>query len=58
MRGDEEGQLSSYLAVIHTVGAAKTLLKSLHNPPRCMHHAIKDGLPLLAIYMPHIGAIG
>lgn len=34
------------------VGDAKSLLKSLYNPPRGVHHIIKKGLPLLVIHTP------
>ena len=58
MGEDEGGQLSSSLAMIHMTRAMKTLLKSLPKSLTSAHHTIKKGLPLLAVHMTHIGAIG
>ncbi|THU60483.1 hypothetical protein C4D60_Mb07t13240 [Musa balbisiana] len=57
MGEDEGGQLSSSLAVIHMAGTTKKLLKSLHNPPFHVHHAIKKGPALLAIHMSQTRAL-
>ena len=56
VREDEGGQLSSSLVIIHMAGATKTLLKSLFKSLSRVHHAIKRGLPLLAVHTPQIEA--
>ena len=53
---NEGGQLSSFLVMIHMIGAAKMLLKSLSKTLSHAHHVIKKGLPLFAVHTPQIGA--
>ena len=57
MGEDEKGQLSSSLVVIHMIGAAKALLKSLPNSLPRAHHVTKKGLLFFATHTPQIGAI-
>lgn len=51
---DEGDQLSFSLVIIHMVDMTKTLIKSLHDLPLNVHHAIKKGSDLLAVHMPQI----
>ena len=51
-------RVSSSLAVIHTVDAMKTLLKSLYNLPFHAYHVIKKGPTLLVIHTPQTRAVG
>lgn len=57
MRENEGGQLSSYLMVIHMVGTAKILLKSLHDPFFRTHHIIKKRSSLLIVHTPQTRAV-
>ena len=50
MEEDEGDQLSSSLAVIYIVGAAKTLHKSLLQSFCYAHHIIKKGPTLLTVH--------